>query len=89
MKLINSILISTALLLFSFSSQAASSLNNPSTTDTVHLKKDCTGISDCAETLTELIPWIWEIRQPDVASHWIVNIGGWRVFNAKAIALCK
>ena len=75
MKPIKSILISTTLLLFSFSLQAASSLNNPSMTDTVHLKKDCTGISDCAETLSELIPWIWNIRTPSAGSPLLVKIG--------------
>lgn len=75
MKSINSILISTTLLFLSLSSEAASNLNNPSTTDTVHLKTDCTGVTDCAETLAELVPWIWDIRNPTSSSPLLVKIG--------------
>ena len=75
MKLIELIVIPTLLLLASFGLQAASNLSDPSTTDTVHLKKDCTGISDCAETLTELIPWIKTIRTPSADSPLLVKIG--------------
>lgn len=74
MKQIKTLLIST-LLIFSCNSQAVSTLNNPSTTDTVHLKTDCTGVNDCAETLVELIPWIWNVRNPTINSPLVVKIG--------------
>ncbi len=72
-SIINNIILFGALI---FSTQAASNLyiENP-VTDTVHLKKDCTGINNCATTLSELIPWIWNTRQPNANNPLLVKIG--------------
>lgn len=66
----------TSLALLITSQQAVSSLtiNNPAT-DTVHLKTDCTGESNCATTMNELIPWIWTVRQPTSSDPLLVKIG--------------
>ncbi|MFK5893373.1 MAG: hypothetical protein QM504_09165 [Pseudomonadota bacterium] len=71
-SIINNIILLSSLI---FSAQAISSINitNPST-DTVHLKKDCAGINNCATTLSELIPWIWNTRQPNSSNPLLVKI---------------
>lgn len=45
----------------------------------VLLRKDCTGLGDCFETMTELSDpdtgWIWNTRVPDASSPLLVDIG--------------
>jgi len=68
------IITSTVFLLISQQSAASLTISDPAT-DTVHLKTDCSGVSNCATTMNELITWIWSVRQPSSSSPLLVKIG--------------
>jgi len=71
-------LSSLSLILFTslFSPLSISAINiADNNTDTVHLKNDCTGISNCANTLTELMPWVWGTRAPSTANPLLIKVG--------------
>jgi len=65
-----------AITLVVLSTQSLASINiTGNSAEVVKLRQNCSGISNCATTFSELLDWTWNTRQPNAINPLTIDIG--------------